>query len=95
MVTPSRSELGVKHREGWAQAMHGQVNGRMEESLAMLAPPVFCPSLCVLGRLNLPVDLRSFICTVRGWSEAFPVLTSQRLSTLVIKNGDKEGRKEE
>lgn len=79
-------------KEGWTQAMARQM-AEWKRSLTILVPAA-CPSLCVLGRSSLSLDLQSFICTVRGWSEAFPVLAFERLRIHVIKNDDKERRKE-
>lgn len=78
---------------------HGQVDGRMEgcphDAGSMWSTkPRSGLSVWVLGRASLPLDLHSFICIVRGWSEVFLILTVQRLRTHVIKNSDKEGRNE-
>lgn len=61
----------------------------------MLVPPVFWSIPVVLGRSSLWLDLHYFLCIVRGWPEAFPILTFQKLKTHVIKNGEGEGRREE
>ena len=68
----------AKPREGWAQAMARWMTEFSQDVGFSLC---FGPSLCVLGRSSLPLDLHSFICTMRGWSKALLVLTFQRLRT--------------
>lgn len=78
--TQGRMDLGHVQPGGWQ-------NGRIPLRCWIWPIPV-CP-----GQVRL--NLHSFICAVRGWSEAFSILTFQRLRTLVIKNGAKGERKKE
>lgn len=90
-VTARKRAKGKNKPRSWT----GEYN-RMEEYYHDAgSPPRSSPSLCVLGRSGLSLLLHSFICPVRGWSQASPILTFQRWMTWGMRNGYRQGRREQ